>query len=150
MTDQPNRISARQVHHAAHHTTHHMTLDDGSTPVDMTRLRRYRLERVQAELRKRDCAAVLLYDPLNIRYATGHHNMTVWALHNRTKYCLVPAEGKAVLFDYKTAAWISEGLETLAEVRSAITWFYFNSAGRTPERAKGTSKNTGLTQSWPI
>jgi len=128
MNDSPSRLSARQ--------THHMTLDDAGAPVDMAALRAYRLDRVQDELNKRDLAAVLLYDPLNIRYATGHHNMTVWALHNRTKYCLVPAEGKAVLFDYKNAAWISEGLDTLAEVRPVTAWFYFHAAQRVAEKAK--------------
>ncbi|MGH7080810.1 MAG: aminopeptidase P family N-terminal domain-containing protein, partial [Acetobacteraceae bacterium] len=46
--------------------------------IDQERLRRYRLERVRAELARRDYAAALLADPINIRYATGARNMAVW------------------------------------------------------------------------
>lgn len=44
---------------------------------DLQRVRRYRLERVQAALRARDYDACLLYDPVNIRYATDSRNMAV-------------------------------------------------------------------------
>ena len=37
---------------------------------DMGRLRAYRLARVREQLRKRDLAGCLLFDPVNIRYAT--------------------------------------------------------------------------------
>ena len=39
--------------------------------------RRYRLQRVKEQLIKQDCAAILLYDPVNIRYATDSSNMQV-------------------------------------------------------------------------
>ncbi|WP_420443620.1 aminopeptidase P family N-terminal domain-containing protein [Candidatus Poriferisodalis sp.] len=39
-------------------------------------LRRYRLERVREQLRNADCDAALLYDPVNIRYATDTTNMS--------------------------------------------------------------------------
>lgn len=63
-------------------------------------MRAYRLQRVQQTLREQDCDAILLSNPVNIRYATDSRNMTVWSLHNQARYCIVPAEGKAVLFDY--------------------------------------------------
>jgi len=37
---------------------------------DIGRLRAWRLERVRGQLRKRDLAGCLLFDPVNIRYAT--------------------------------------------------------------------------------
>ena len=39
--------------------------------IDQTALTRYRLERLRAELRKRDFAGAVLSDPMNLRYATG-------------------------------------------------------------------------------
>jgi Xaa-Pro dipeptidase len=69
-------------------------------PVDLAALRRYRFRRVQQQLVENDCAAALLGDPVNIRYATETRNMTVWTLHNQGRYCLVPAQGRAILWDY--------------------------------------------------
>ena len=37
---------------------------------DMPALREYRLARLQEQIRAHDCAGLLLFDPLNIRYAT--------------------------------------------------------------------------------
>ena len=48
-----------------------MTLDDTGAQVDMVALRAYRLVRLQAELKKHDYGAALLFDPINVRYATG-------------------------------------------------------------------------------
>ena len=76
----------------------HDGIGDRATPiVDLAALRAYRLARVQQQLRAHDCAAALLYNPINIRYATDSRNMTVWMLHNMGRYCIVPAEGRAVL-----------------------------------------------------
>ncbi|WP_428120133.1 aminopeptidase P family N-terminal domain-containing protein [Candidatus Poriferisodalis sp.] len=44
---------------------------------DRPALRRYRLERVREQLRSADCDAALLYDPVNIRYATDTTNMSL-------------------------------------------------------------------------
>jgi len=79
-------------------------LDSEQSPelraIDLDALRSYRYDRVQRELRANACAAALLSDPVNIRYATDSRNMTVWLLHNQGRYCVVPAEGQAVLFEY--------------------------------------------------
>ena len=44
--------------------------------------RAYRLGRLREQLDRSDCAAILLYDPCNIRYAFDCSNMQVWTLHN--------------------------------------------------------------------
>lgn len=44
--------------------------------------RRYRLSRLREQLVRHDCAAILLYDPINIRYALDVPNMQLWTLHN--------------------------------------------------------------------
>ena len=97
--------------------------------VDQTRLRRERYGRLQAELRKADIGGILLYDPINLRYATDCRNMQIWTMHNSARYCLVPAEGAAVVFDYVNCGHLSEGIETIGETRPATLWF-FHSAGQ--------------------
>lgn len=72
----------------------------GLPEVDEERMCLERLHRVQAELQARDLGGMLLYDPVNVRYATGSRNMQVWAMRNSSRYCLVPAEGQAVMFDF--------------------------------------------------
>jgi Xaa-Pro dipeptidase len=109
---------------------------DHERAIDMVRLRGYRLGRVQAELRKRDYGACLLYDPINIRYATGTRNMTVWTMHNAARYCIVPAEGRAVLFDYRNSEHLSTGIETIYEVRPGKFWYYHAVADRKQERIR--------------
>ena len=48
-----------------------MGIKDDAPMVDMAAMRAYRLSRLQGEAQARDCAALLLLDPINIRYATG-------------------------------------------------------------------------------
>ena len=110
-------------------------LVDNRNDVDMARLRLYRLHRVQAELKARDYAGCLLYDPVNIRYATGTRNMTIWTMHNAARYCFVPAEGKATLFDYRNCEHLSHGIETVGETRRGTFWYYFSVADRQREVA---------------
>ncbi len=110
-------------------------LADHTVGPDMARMRGYRLGRLQAELRRRDYAAAVLYDPINIRYATGSRNMAVWTLHNPARYAFVPAEGRAILFDFHGCAHLSDGLETIAEVRPARSWFFYASGNRLAEKA---------------
>src|SRR4029078_1123009 len=81
--------------------------------VDMAPLGLYRFARVQAELKSRDYSGCLLYDPVNIRYATGTRTMTIWTMHNAARYCFVPAEGKAIVFDYRNCEHLSNGIETV-------------------------------------
>jgi len=93
--------------------------DPGS--IDMDALRAYRYGRVQQQLRDNDCAAAVLIDPVNIRYATDTRNMTVWLLHNMGRYCVVPAEGRAVLFDYPSKSCLINPprVPEISEVRLA-------------------------------
>jgi Xaa-Pro aminopeptidase len=100
-------------------------LADHAPGIDMRRLRAYRLGRVQAGLKERGYGAAVLFDPINIRYATGARNMQVWGLHNAARYAFVPAEGLATLFDFHNCEHLSRDLETIAEVRPATSWFYF-------------------------
>ena len=53
--------------------------------------RRHRLARIRGQLDALDCAAILLYDPVNIRYALDVSNMALWMAHNPTNYALILA-----------------------------------------------------------
>ena len=50
----------------------------GLAPPDLAAMRRYRLDRLVAQVQARDLAGLLLFDPLNIRYATDSTNMQIW------------------------------------------------------------------------
>ena len=106
------------------------------TDAELSTMRQYRLKRIRAELKQRDYAGILLYDPLNIRYATDTSNMQVWCMHNAVRYCFIPTEGPVTLFDFHGCNHLSEGYETVQEVRSALSWFYFGAGPRVQEKAK--------------
>ncbi len=95
-------------------------LIDSEAQIDMRALRAYRLGRLRDELKRRDYAGILLYDPINIRYATGARNMTVWTLHNPVRYCFVASEGPVVLFEFHSTPHLPAGLETVDEIRTAV------------------------------
>ena len=112
-----------------------MDLADNESQPDMRRLRAYRLGRVREKLREADLAGIVLFDPANIRYASGTRNMPVWTLHNAARYCFVATEGPVALFEYPGAAHLVEGIETVDELRPALAWFYFAGGARYEERA---------------
>jgi Xaa-Pro dipeptidase len=117
-------------------TTRHNTAQESraSSPLaqapDLEALRAYRYRRVQEQLRANACAAALLWNPVNIRYATDSRNMTVWMLHNMGRYCVIPAEGPAVLFEYANRNCLSgvPRLPTVGEVRPATIHAFFDVA----------------------
>ncbi len=104
--------------------------------IDMAAVRAYRLDRVRREMARRDIAAVVLVDPLNIRYATDSTNMQVWTMHNAARYAFVPASGPVVMFDFHNCEHLSAGLGTVDEVRHATGVYYFAGGPRMEEFAR--------------
>jgi Xaa-Pro aminopeptidase len=104
--------------------------------IDQPKMRRQRLKKLRAELARRDYAAALLSDPINIRYACGARNMAVWTLHAPGRYLFVPVDGPVVLFEFAASKHVSTGLETIDEIRTSTPWFYFLSGPRTPEKTE--------------
>ena len=90
----------------------------------------YRLDRLKAQLDRSDCAAILLYDPFNIRYAFDCSNMQVWTLHNPMRYALILAGGPAIMFEFKGCMRQSEGLPGIDELRMAKTWMFMASGDK--------------------
>ncbi len=98
-------------------------------------MRRFRLDRIVGELVRRDYAGVLLFDPLNIRYATDSTNMQLWNTHNAFRACLVTADGYMVLWDYKNSPFLADHNPLVREVRSGASMFYFVIGDRIDEAA---------------
>jgi Xaa-Pro dipeptidase len=98
--------------------------------------RRYRLGRIRQQLRQHDCAAILLYDPVNIRYAFDCSNMQVWTAHNAIRYALIFADGPGIMFEFKGCEHLSQGFEGIDEIRNAIGWIYMTAGDRADERLK--------------
>lgn len=107
----------------------------GLTTPNLPRMREYRLERIVSELQKRDLAGVLLFDPLNIRYATDSTNMQVWIMHNHARACFVTASGHMVLWDFHGGDHLSAHLSLVKELRHGASFFYFETGDRTTEHA---------------
>jgi Xaa-Pro aminopeptidase len=104
--------------------------------IDSARLRRYRLERVRAELRARDYAGVVFADAINLRYATDARNMQIWTLRNPARYVFIATDGPVVMFEFAGCHHLAKDIETIDEIRTATGWFYFTSGPRVPERAQ--------------
>ena len=100
----------------------------------LVKARAFRKRRLVEQVIAHDCAAILLYDPVNIRYATDVANMQVWMLHNASRYAVVAADGHAIAFEYRRSEHLAQGFETVDEVRTARTWFYMAAGDRAPER----------------
>jgi Xaa-Pro aminopeptidase len=93
--------------------------------IDFTKLRSYRLDRVKKELKKNNLEACILFDPVNVRYALDTVNMSVYNMHNLTRYCFVPVNGPVILYEYFNCEGLSNHLNLIDEIRPAITWDYF-------------------------
>ena len=93
---------------------------------DITLINSYRRERVLNEMSKQGVDGVLLFDPLNIRYATGTSNMVVWNTHNPFRACLLLSNGHTVLWDYeKSSHYLKSKYLQIDEVRVGASMFYF-------------------------
>ena len=102
---------------------------------DRTAIRRYRLERVRSQLRAAGCDAALLYDPLNIRYATDTTNMSIWTMHNAVRYAFVATDGPVVLFEFSKGEFLDTHSEVVDEIRPGLSYIYFYAGTRAPEVA---------------
>jgi Xaa-Pro dipeptidase len=94
--------------------------------INFDKLRSYRLDRVKKELEKNNLEACILFDPVNVRYALDTLNMSVYNMHNLTRYCFIPVNGPTILYEYFNCEKLSEGLNLINEIRPAITWDYFS------------------------
>lgn len=107
----------------------------GLSVPDIPLLREYRLSRLVGETRQRELGGLLMFDPLNIRYATDSTNMQLWVTHNPCRACLVTADGYMVLWDFHAGEHLSAHLPLVREVRHGASFFYFETGERSAEIA---------------
>ena len=104
--------------------------------INFQKLRSYRLDRVKKELEKNNLEACILFDPVNIRYALDTVNMSVYNMHNLTRYCFVPVNGPVILYEYFNCEILSKDLNLINEIRPAITWDYFSNGDQASSQLK--------------
>lgn len=93
---------------------------------DLPAMRAFRHNRLVQGVVARGYGGVLMFDPLNIRYATDSTNMQLWNTHNAFRACLVCADGYMVVWDYKQAMFLSKFNPLVREQRSGADLFYFD------------------------
>jgi Xaa-Pro aminopeptidase len=116
---------------------------DYETRVDVARLKRERLIRLQAEIGKAGLGAALLYDPINIRYATGmRDSSTGFALRAYYRYAVVPREGRPIVF-----GGLDDTLagEASIDAREGRTWDFFPCGRNVDEAARRWAAELGAT-----
>lgn len=123
----------------------------GIAPPDQIAMQDYRLTRIRKQLRKADIGAILLYDPINIRYATGSSNMQVWTSHNLARAALVTVHGHVILWDFAHCEHLTAHLNHIDEIRTGAGHFYFTAgdkehaqAARFVAEVKSILKDKGL------
>ncbi len=99
------------------------------------KIQAHRLQQIRLRLRQHDCAGVVLFDPVNIRYATGSRNMQVWTMHNFCRYALILESGGVILFDLPSSMHLAQNLNHLSERRPAISTDYMIVGERSDEMA---------------
>ena len=93
---------------------------------DLQRMRRFRLERLTQHIVDRGYGGLLMFDPLNIRYATDSTNMHLWNTHNLFRAVLLCADGYVVIWDYRKSPFLSNFNPLVREQCSGADFFYFD------------------------
>ena len=102
---------------------------------DLQAMRRYRWERLTRHVVERDYAGLLLFDPLNIRYATDSTNMQLWNTHNPFRALLLCADGYMAMWDYKNTPFLTSFNPLVREARSGADLFYFDRGDKVDQAA---------------
>jgi Xaa-Pro aminopeptidase len=94
----------------------------------------HRLQRICQRLEAAECAAIVLFDPVNIRYATGTRNMQVWTMHNICRYTVVFASGETVLYELGSSEHLARAYA--ADIRPSLSTDFMAVGSRGPEMAR--------------
>ena len=114
-----------------------------SEGIDLRSVRLYRQDRVRSEMAKRGVGAVILSDPINIRYATGTRNMQVFSMRNAPSRYLLMTADRAILFEFTGCLHLGEGFETVDEVRPAKTASFVAAGPHIAERERSWAAEMG-------
>ena len=97
--------------------------------IDLPCMRRYRQNRLREQIVKQGFDAIILVEPLSIRYATGARNCTLFQMHVQTGCPFGPAVGPVVHFDIAPGRETGSQLETIDEIRPDILPLSYMFAG---------------------
>ncbi len=117
------------------HARQHGAMEYTEPPVDLDEVRRYRLARLREKLVRLDYAGILLFDPVNCRYACDVTNMQIWSAHYETRCVFIATDGPMILFDYGNYPHVAEGVPTIDEYRVHTSFYYFAAGPRSEEKA---------------
>ncbi|MCX2723370.1 M24 family metallopeptidase [Roseibium salinum] len=104
--------------------------------IDLKAVRQYRQARVRAKMGDYGIDALILSDPVNIRYATGTRNMQVFSMRNAPSRYLLLTPNRSVLFEFTGCLHLGEGFETIDEVRPARTASFVAAGPHIAERER--------------
>ena len=104
--------------------------------INFDRMRMYRLNRVKEQLQINNIGACILFDPINIRYATDSRNMSLFSMHELVRFVFIPADGNVILFDYPKSEHLSEHLCTIDEIQEVVSWDFFSANNFVDKNAK--------------
>ena len=90
-----------------------------TTDVGLERLAAQRLQRLRDSMREHNTPVLLVLDSVNIQYATGASNMTIFSTRTPARYLLLFAEGPSILYEYFGCEHLAQNLATIDEVRPA-------------------------------
>jgi Xaa-Pro aminopeptidase len=110
--------------------------DPGADEIDLQVVRAYRLGRVRAEMAKRNIDACILSDAVNIRYTTGTRNMQIFTARNQPSRYLILTEMDVILYEFTGCMHLADGIETITEVRPAITASFVAAGDKIADREK--------------
>lgn len=120
-----------------------MRIDDQQPQIDMNRMRRYRLERVQAALRNAGCDAAVLTNPIYIRYATGVSSAQLFLMHFPARTAVVSAQGGVVVFDDYVPDHLRDDNNVVSEWRTRARFSHRRDAATTAECADEWARDIG-------
>ncbi len=102
----------------------------GLTLPNLSNMREYRWKRLTQHIIDRDYGGLLIFDPLNIRYATDTTNMQLWNTHNPFRAVLLCADGYMVIWDYKNSPFLADFNPLVRESRAGASMFYFSTGDK--------------------
>jgi hypothetical protein len=115
---------------------------------NLIKMREYRHKRLTDHIVSRNLGGLLMFDPLNIRYATDTTNMQLWNTHNPFRAVLLCADGYMVIWDYKNAPFLADFNPLVKESRSGASMFYFAGGDKIENDAKSFANQVEINPTW--
>ncbi|RVU36915.1 aminopeptidase P family protein [Hwanghaeella grinnelliae] len=128
------------------------SLDRDTAPedVDVHAVYTYRQARLRQKMAELNVDAVILSDPVNIRYATGTRNMQVFSQRNAPSRYLLLTQDRSILHEFTGCLHLADrfgpaGFNTVDEVRPATTASFVAAGPAIAERERRWAKETAAT-----